>query len=351
VGRAGLGALLALCALAGALVSVLFAGPIPAATGTTGTTTEPPPTVPTPPPTTPPPPPAPPPPAVLPAGVKIGGLDVGGLTPDAAAAVVRAGFAAPLVLNVAGRTLKPTPQSLGAVAYVQNAVAKARTAQPGTNVELFVRVDGPRVRRYVNTVGTRFDRRPADASLVLRNLRPFLTAERPGRTLDRPGATKAIVDALKANQRLPIALTLRPTQPTVTRRNFGEVVVVHRGSNQLKLYTGTRLVRTFRVATGKSRYPTPLGRFRVITKWANPWWYPPDSDWAKGLKPVPPGPGNPLGTRWMGISSPGVGIHGTPDSASLGYSVSHGCIRMAIPEAEWLFQRVKIGTTVFIVAA
>ena len=73
----------------------------------------------------------------------------------------------------------------------------------------------------------------------------------------------------------------------------------------------------------------------------NPWWYPPpDAPWAKGAKPIPPGPGNPLGTRWMGLSAPGVGIHGTPDPASLGYSASHGCIRMFIPSAEWLFDHV-----------
>jgi lipoprotein-anchoring transpeptidase ErfK/SrfK len=66
---------------------------------------------------------------------------------------------------------------------------------------------------------------------------------------------------------------------------------------------------------------------------------------------VPPGPGNPLGTRWMGLSAPGVGIHGTPDAASIGYSASHGCIRMRIPEAEWLFRHVELGTPIFIVAA
>jgi len=64
---------------------------------------------------------------------------------------------------------------------------------------------------------------------------------------------------------------------------------------------------------------------------------------------VPPGPGNPLGTRWMGLSVPGVGIHGTPDAASIGYSASHGCIRMRIPDAEWLFEHVSEGTPVFIV--
>src|SRR5207344_2549 len=99
--------------------------------------------------------------------------------------------------------------------------------------------------------------------------------------------------------------------------------------------------RTFTVATGQAIYPTPLGKFDIVVKWKDPWWYPPDAEWAKGAQPIPPGPGNPLGTRWMGLSAPGVGIHGTPDPASLGYSASHGCIRMFIPSAEWLFNTCR----------
>ena len=53
----------------------------------------------------------------------------------------------------------------------------------------------------------------------------------------------------------------------------------------------------------------------------------------------------------MGLSVGGVGIHGTPNAASIGYSASHGCIRMRIPDAEWLFERVRVGTPVFIVAS
>ena len=83
----------------------------------------------------------------------------------------------------------------------------------------------------------------------------------------------------------------------------------------------------------------------------DPTWNPPPSDWAKDAVAIPPGPGNPLGTRWMGLSVYAVGIHGTPNAASLGYSASHGCIRMAIPEAEWLFEQVEVGTKVYIVSA
>ena len=110
-------------------------------------------------------------------------------------------------------------------------------------------------------------------------------------------------------------------------------------------------MRRLGVATGTWEYPTPLGTFAVVDKQYNPWWYPPSSEWARGLKPVPPGPGNPLGTRWMGLSVYGVGIHGTPDAASIGYSASHGCIRMHIWDAEWLFEQVQLGTPVVIVSA
>ena len=128
------------------------------------------------------------------------------------------------------------------------------------------------------------------------------------------------------------------------------MIVIRRGSKVLDLYDSLRLVKQFRIATGQSSYPTPLGRYEIINMQRNPWWYPPEgSAWAEGAEPVPPGPGNPLGTRWMGISAPYVGIHGTPDAASIGYSASHGCIRMLIPQVEWLFERVEVGTTVFIV--
>jgi len=161
----------------------------------------------------------------------------------------------------------------------------------------------------------------------------------------------AIVAALKANVDEPVTLPVKEVAAKVTRKGFGPVIVIRRGQNVLRLYNGMHLRKAFRVATGQRIYPTPLGRFEIVAKWRNPWWYPPNSDWAKGEKPVPPGPGNPLGTRWMGITAPGVGIHGTPDAASLGYSASHGCIRMAIPQAEWLFEHVEIGTPVYIVAA
>jgi lipoprotein-anchoring transpeptidase ErfK/SrfK len=208
-----------------------------------------------------------------------------------------------------------------------------------------------RVSGWTATLAKRFDRRPVDSTLRLRKLRPWLTKDRPGRTLDVRAATNAILERLSSHSRRPVVVKGEVLNPAVTRRNYGPIVVIRRDSKGLYLYNGMRLVKTFGVATGQSSYPTPLGRWEIVTMARNPWWYPPDSDWARGEKPVPPGPGNPLGTRWMGLSASGVGIHGTPDAASIGYSASHGCIRMHIPSAEWLFNHVDVGTTVFIVAA
>jgi L,D-transpeptidase-like protein len=284
-------------------------------------------------------------------GVSIGGVAVGGMTPDEAYSLVDESFSRPLVLVVARHRLTPLPSQLGAVARLGEAVGRARSAAPGTRLPLDVEVKRARVRAYLRVVAKRFDAKPIEARLYLRELRPWIARPVAGRTLYRGRAEEAIVSALTANKRGPLRLRQRTLSPALTRANFGPVIVIRRGSNQLHLYHGMRPWRVFPIATGQSSYPTPLGRFRVVVKWRNPWWYPPSSPWAEGLKPVPPGPGNPLGTRWMGLSAPGVGIHGTPDAASIGYSASHGCIRMRIPDAEWLFRRVEIGTTVFVISA
>jgi lipoprotein-anchoring transpeptidase ErfK/SrfK len=290
-------------------------------------------------------------PKVLPHGVTIGGIHVGGLAPRAAYAVVRASFDAPLVLVVGTRRLEVKPASLGAVAYAKNAVSRARVAPPGTAIPLGVNVDGSRVRREVAALGKRFDREAVDSTLLLRNLQPYITKGTTGKQVAPKRSFEAILAALRQNRRTGVVLPYEDVAQEVTRSSFGSVIVIRRGSNRLYLYNGMKPWRTFTVATGQAIYPTPLGKFDIVVKWKDPWWYPPDSPWAQGAKPIPPGPGNPLGTRWMGLSAPGVGIHGTPDPASLGYSASHGCIRMYIPYAEWLFDHVDVGTPVYIVPA
>jgi hypothetical protein len=289
-------------------------------------------------------------PQPLPEGVTVGGVPVGSLSPAEAAQEIRKYFSLPLPLRLGHRVFKANPNTLAAP-KIAKALDRARVAQPFANLSLGVTVRTPRVRTYVATVAKKVERKPVDSRLLLRNLKPFLTPDQAGIALEQPEAVSAITAALRLNVRDRIALRAKQIRANVTRANFGPVIVIRRGSNRLFLYSGMRVNRLFAVATGQSVYPTPLGNFQIVVKWRNPWWYPPNSPWAQGEKPIPPGPGNPLGTRWMGISAPGVGIHGTNNDASIGYSVSHGCIRMHVSDAEWLFTHVEIGTPVFIVAA
>ncbi|MFL5927790.1 MAG: L,D-transpeptidase family protein [Gaiellaceae bacterium] len=324
-----------------------------AITTTTVTTTAPSPTTaPPPPPKKPKPPPKKPKPprkVTIPHGVRVAGVRVGGLPPARAVAAVRAAFARPLTVVVDRSKLVLDPTKV-ASAYVATAVARARVAPAGTNVGLVVAIRGAPVRAWVAAIRDRFSRPAADASLQLRGDAPFITPEQVGRTVAAKALTRRVIAALRGNSRLPVRVHTKVVAPAITADLFAEVIVINRSLNRLYLYSTAKLWRTFPVATGQSIYPTPLGEWHIVVKYKNPWWYPPvQDDWAKGLKPVPPGPDNPLGTRWMGLDAPGVGIHGTDNPSSIGYSASHGCVRMQVPDSEWLFDHVDIGTTVFVV--
>jgi len=287
----------------------------------------------------------------IPHGVTIQGVPVGDMTAADAKEAVHAFAATPFKLTFRTRTLHATPWQLGVKSRVNLAVAEAFAAQPDSDVPLTVSIDFDQLRHYTEKLDKLLSRQPRDTHVRLRHLRPHLSKSHSGYNVEPRPTRTLLKHAIRANLRGPVAIQYRTIRPDVTRHNFKPVVVIRRGSHQLYFYKGAHMRRRgrFGVAVGQPIYPTPIGKFTIVTKQKNPWWYPPDSAWAAGASPIPPGPGNPLGTRWMGLSASGVGIHGTPDAASIGYSASHGCIRMRIPDAEWLFKRVEVGSTVFIV--
>jgi lipoprotein-anchoring transpeptidase ErfK/SrfK len=344
-----------------ALVGFAFGFAIASSAGASGPSAEspaqtvdppPPPTEPPPPPTEPvEPPPAPIPPSkrLIEPGVTVGEVEVGWMTPRSATKLVQEAFARPFVLIASeSERLRARPAELGARAKIEKAIRRARSARAGVTIPLDVEVSRTALRGYVARVAKRYDREAVDAAVVLRGVRPRKIEAQEGRQLKalRTGMTLRI--ALATHARDPIELEFARQKPKVTSVVFGSSVVILRDSKRLLLYSKDKLVRRFGIATGQASYPTPTGDYEITNMQRNPWWYPPPSDWAAESDPVPPGPGNPLGTRWMGISAPYVGIHGTPDAASIGYSASHGCVRMRIADAEWLFKRVKVGTPVFI---
>jgi len=293
------------------------------------------------------------PPDLIASEVTLSGVSVGGMSSAEAQAALADAFMRPIRFAYAGHRGLLRPSRFGGKVAVAAGVALAENAPAGTSIRLAPHVDLRTVHRFVAVLDKRISYPAQDAQLVgLNGLTPVIADGKPGVQLLRALTTKRIVNALESARRPHIRAAIRVVQPKLTRAHFGPVIVIRPGVNELRYYVGSHFVQTFPVATGQSIYPTPLGTFSVVDMERNPWWRPPTQDaWARGLKPVPPGPGNPLGTRWMGLSAPGVGIHGTPDAASVGYSASHGCIRMLIPDAEWLFEHVHIGTPVVITGA
>jgi len=125
-------------------------------------------------------------------------------------------------------------------------------------------------------------------------------------------------------------------------------IVVNLGQRKLRLIRNGKVWKTYGIAVGQPAHPTPTGDYEVNDKQVDPIWYPPDSPWAAELDTIPAGPGNPLGTRWIGTTAPAIGIHGTYADSSIGYAASHGCMRMHIPDVEELYDQVAIGMKVSI---
>ncbi len=288
----------------------------------------------------------------VPQGVKVGGLRLGGMPVEQARAALTWSYNRPLHFVFYGKRWSIRPGKLGASVDVEKTLSRALKANPGERVPLSVRIERARVAQYSHGLDHWLTVPAQDATATLTgNLTPVVRAGKPGLALRPIATSKRIEVALQLATRSLLRPAATTIAPKVTPNHFGPVVVIYRGSNRMHVYNGTRPWRVFPVATGQSIYPTPLGSWHVADMQRNPWWRPPNSSWAQGLKPIPPGPGNPLGTRWMGLDAAGVGMHGTPDAASIGYSASHGCIRMYVPDAEWLFNQVHIGTPVFIVSA
>ena len=128
------------------------------------------------------------------------------------------------------------------------------------------------------------------------------------------------------------------------RRQAQQRIVVSIPDRKLVLLDGDRVVKSYDVAVGKVSTPTPEGEFQIINHIQNPTYY------GTGVV-IGPGNGNPLGTRWMGLSAKGYGIHGTNVPSSIGKAASHGCIRMRQQDLEELFELVKVGTTVELLGA
>jgi lipoprotein-anchoring transpeptidase ErfK/SrfK len=310
-------------------------------------------------------------------GVRVAGVDVGGLRVDAAKRTLRARLARrlerPVRVAVAGHRFTLTARRAGLVADVDGmataAVERSRDGWlPGRvwngltgravkdELPASVRYSALAVRRFMRRVERKVNRPPRDAAVEFKVASLPAIPSQTGLKLVRRERLRRTLEAAMA--RLGDGRTVRGkvrvVRPKVTTdelaKKYPYVITVDRPAFRLRFFKHLRLAKTYKIAVGQVGLETPAGLYHVQNKAINPAWHVPNSAWAGDLagKVIPGGvPENPLKARWLGIYN-GAGIHGTADIGSLGSAASHGCIRMAIPDVEELYDQTPISTPVFI---
>jgi lipoprotein-anchoring transpeptidase ErfK/SrfK len=308
-------------------------------------------------------------------GVTVGGVDVGGMNEEEAVAAVRRKLLAPLrhalVVSYDGQRWKLAGKKLKIRADIDSAVEEAvEASQEGGFPDRLVRyVSGgevderitpqvaysqPAINRFVRHVAEEVDREPQNADVEATPDSLEVVAGKNGRKLrDNLLETKLKNAVLNANAPHKIVAAVHPIKPEVTKSEvaaeYPSYITVDRGTFTLRLWQHLKLAKEYTVAVGMEGLETPEGLYAIQEKEENPVWHVPDSAWAGDLagQTIPPGPADPIKARWMGIYE-GAGIHGTEETYSLGHAESHGCIRMAIPDVEELYDLVEVGTPVYI---
>jgi lipoprotein-anchoring transpeptidase ErfK/SrfK len=310
-------------------------------------------------------------------GVTIAGVDVSGMTRAQAlraiAPAVKTQLRRTVRISAGDRHWKLTMAELGVRSRPKHAVAAAlhvsrsyswvsrvydRLTHRSVHESIDIPVAYPReaVRRFVTEVAEPAVRRqPRDAEFTIDGNQLVTQHSRTGTDLALGSASRAIVAAIQ-HGRSSVRLSLETVKPKVPDAALGKTLTVNESTNTLRLYDGFQIVRTYPVATARFGFTTPIGVWHVVNKVENPTWINPclgePGCWAASEPAeIPPGPGNPLGTRALYLDAPGIRIHGTPEDSSIGTYASHGCIRMHIPDSEALYPLVPIGTRVVIYGA
>jgi lipoprotein-anchoring transpeptidase ErfK/SrfK len=309
-------------------------------------------------------------------GVHVAGVEVGGMRATAAADRLRAllgpALARPVRVRVAGHRFKLTARRSHLVADVDGMVDEAlQVSRDGglparvwrgvtgrdVDQELEARVSYSRVavRRFVRRIKRVVNRPAQDADVSFQTASLPAIPSRTGLRVDARRLRVSVKGALDSiGGARSVRARVRVVQPKVTTADlagkYPRVVTVDRAGFRLRLFKDLKLAKTYRIAVGQVGLETPAGVYHVQNKAVDPAWHVPNSDWAGDLagKVIPSGdPQNPLKARWLGIYD-GAGIHGTADIGSLGTAASHGCIRMAVPDVEELYEEVPVQAPVYI---
>jgi len=305
----------------------------------------------------------------VPSGAFIQGVDVGGLRFDDAVDRVREKVEAPLRrqvrLTVDAYETQTSPWDLGYQVDVPAAVRRAIESRSGSTVlsqvssrvlssggapfiELKPTWGTGNLDKVVADAGQLIGTPPKDADIDVSTGWVRIVPEKAGKEIDVEASKRAVMNGVAMGD-ATVRLVARPVQPAADP-TMAKVILVRAGENKLYLYENGEIVKTWPVATGAAGFLTPEGVHRITQKLVNPSWHNPGSAWAKSLPAViGPGPNNPLGTKALRLDAPAILIHATANRSSIGFSESHGCIRMTEENEAELFSLVGVGTRVAVV--
>ena len=307
-------------------------------------------------------------------GVQVGGVDVGGLNRDQATRKLRRNIAKPLSKPVTVSfentkyVLSPDQIDLRADvnAMVDEAVDASRSGALPTRVWRYatggsvdreitpdVTYSAAGLDEFVDKVAQEIDRDAQDASVAPTPASLNPVPAKDGVTVLKADLRSKLQGAIENRRDRTVSPPVKRVKPEVTTdelaQKYPTFITIDRGAFQLRLWKNLKPVKTYTIAVGQAGLETPAGEYTIDDKQVNPSWHVPDSAWAGDLagQVIPPGPEDPIKARWMGFYN-GAGIHGTDEVSSLGTAASHGCVRMAIPDVEELYDQVPLGTPIYI---
>lgn len=307
----------------------------------------------------------------FPPGSRVAGVAVGNMTEEQAVAACRGKLepvqAEPVHLVSDADRWSATPADIGLEVRYEKMVKDAYSKAWNVNViERMVRrflgrprtVDAPilvtydkaKVKHFVDSALPLVNCKPQNAYLDVTMGTAVMVQGKDGRQADADQVLAAAEKGLSEGRHeieVPLVERTPPAEPVIQPH---KAIIINLETHSLRLYEGERLLAEYGVATGSPQWPTCIGQWKIVRMEKNPTWYNRGSTWAENMPPsIAPGPNNPLGTRAMHINGGGVLIHGTSNSGSIGYSVSHGCVRMRIPDVEALFEQCHVGMPVYII--
>lgn len=291
-------------------------------------------------------------------GVSAGGVDLSGLLVDAAARkleqVLAPAIGGEVIVGAGGHVFRLSAAQAGERLDAATTAKRALYAGRAGAVPLALSHARLAVRSFTSQIAGKVDRPAVDASVTITLQRIERRPGRDGHSLDAASLARRIDAALDAPGmprlfHLRLAVRSPRVSPSGLPGTYPTIITVDRAHYKLRVFRRLRLLHTYGIAVGRAGLQTPTGLYHIHEREVNPSWHVPNSSWAGALagKTIPPGPNDPIVARWLGLAD-GVGIHGTNEPFSIGSAVSHGCIRMLVPDVVALYRLTSIGTPVLI---